>query len=171
MALADTTVRLARSTGKNFTPKDADGLALFVSASGAKNWHFRFYWIGKQVRISLGSYPELSLKDARQRRDDARALVANGIDPRVHRRQARQTAALAAEHTFAAVFCRWRDFRALSLKTGRQSTLSQIDRVFGKDTLPRLGPVSVFDITRTDVLYRWCGLRLPRRCARECPFQ
>lgn len=104
MALADTTVRLVRPTGKNFTLTDADGLALFVSVKGAKNWHFRFYWNGRQVRISLGCYPEVSLKEARERRDEARALVAKGIDPRAHRREERRAAALAADNTFEAVF-------------------------------------------------------------------
>lgn len=152
MALADTTVRLVRPTGKNFTLTDADGLALFVSAKGAKNWHFRFYWNGKQVRISLGCYPEVSLKEARERRDEARALVAKGIDPRAQRREERRAAALAADNTFEAVFRRWRDFKAHSLKTGRQSTLSQLDRIFKKDVLPALGQRSIFDIARADLL-------------------
>jgi hypothetical protein len=111
-------------------------LALFVAAKGAKSWHFRFSWTGGQPRISLGTYPEVSLKEARELRDETRALVAKGIDPRVHRRRARKAAVVAAENTFEAVFQRWRNFKALSLKTGRQSTLSQIDRIFGKDVLP-----------------------------------
>lgn len=152
MALADTTVRLVRPTGKSFTVTDADGLALFVSAKGAKNWHFRFYWNGRQVRISLGCYPEVSLKDARERRDEARALVAKGIDPRAHRREERRAAALAADNTFEAVFQRWRDFKAHSLKTGRQSTLSQLDRIFKKDVLPTLAQRSIFEIARADLL-------------------
>jgi len=99
-------------------------LALFVAARGAKSWHFRFSCAGRQPRISLGTYPEVSLKEARELRDEARALVAKGIDPRVHRRRARKAAVVAAENTFEAVFQRWRNFKALSLKTGRQSTLS-----------------------------------------------
>jgi hypothetical protein len=126
MALSDTTVRLARATGTDH----ADGLALFVTAQGSKSWHFRFYWGGKQPRISLGIYPEISLRDARTRRDEARNLVAKGIDPRVHRRQERAAAAAATANTFEAVFRLWCDFKAKALtrKTGRQSTLSQINR-------------------------------------------
>lgn len=152
MPLTDTAVRQARATGKNYTLTDTDGLALFVGTKGAKSWHFRFCWAGKQPRISLGTYPEISLKQARELRDEARALVARGIDPRVHRRQERKATVLAAENTFESVFRRWRDFKALSLKTGRQSTLSQIDRIFGKDVLPWLGQSSVFEIARTDVV-------------------
>ncbi|HRP94941.1 MAG TPA: tyrosine-type recombinase/integrase [Rhodocyclaceae bacterium] len=152
MPLTDTAVRQARSTGKDYTLRDGDGLALFVGANGAKNWHFRFSWAGKQPRISLGTYPEISLKEARELRDHARALVAKGVDPRINRRQERKAALVAASNTFRAVFQAWRGFKSLSLKTGRQSTLSQIDRIFEKDLLPTLGPQSIFDITRGNLL-------------------
>lgn len=152
MPLTDTAVRLAKPAGKDYTLKDGDGLALFVGANGAKHWHFRFSWVGKQPRISLGTYPEISLKEARELRDQARALVAKGIDPRITRRHERTTMLLAASNTFKVVFRSWRDFKALSLKTGRQSTLSQIDRIFEKDLLPTLGPQSIFDITRGNLL-------------------
>jgi hypothetical protein len=96
-------------------------LALFVTAQGSKSWHFRFCWGGKQPRISLGIYPEISLRDARTRRDEARNLVAKGIDPRVHRRQERAAAAAATANTFEAVFRLWCDFKAsaLTVKTDR----------------------------------------------------
>ncbi|MFN3986536.1 MAG: tyrosine-type recombinase/integrase [Rhodocyclaceae bacterium] len=152
MPLTDTTLRQARPAGKDYTLKDGDGLALFVGANGAKHWHFRFSWAGKQPRISLGAYPEISLKEARKLRNQARALVAKGIDPRIHRRQEREAALVAASNTFEAVFQAWRAFKSLSLKTGRQSTLSQIDRIFEKDLLPTLGQQSVFGITRSNLL-------------------
>lgn len=152
MLLTDIVVRQAKPGSRNYTLKDTDGLALFMSVAGAKSWHFRFSWGGKQPRISLGTYPEISLKEARELRDRARALVAKGIDPRVHRRQERQTSLASAEHTFEAVYERWRDFKALRLKEGRQSTLSQIRRIFKKDLLPSLGERSVFEITRADLV-------------------
>ena len=68
MALTDTTVRQARSTGKDYTVSDSDGLALSVRANGTKSWDFRLYWAGKQSRISLGTYPEVTLKEARRGR-------------------------------------------------------------------------------------------------------
>ncbi|WP_455424100.1 integrase arm-type DNA-binding domain-containing protein [Brenneria goodwinii] len=57
MALTDAVARQARTTGKAYTLNDSDGLSLFVTANGAKKWHFRFSLQGKQQRISLGSYP------------------------------------------------------------------------------------------------------------------
>ena len=152
MALSDATVRQARPKATHYTLKDTDGLALYVSVSGSRIWKFRFYWAGQQQRMSFGTYPEIGLKEARTRRDEARALVAQGVDPRVHRRNQRAAAIAAAENTFRAVFQTWRAFKALSLKTGRQSTLSQIDRIFDKDVLPTLRNLSIFEIKRQDLL-------------------
>lgn len=61
MPLTDTAVRQAKPTGKNYTLKDSAGLALFVGAKGAKQWHLRFYWLGKQAWISMGVYPAVSV--------------------------------------------------------------------------------------------------------------
>ncbi|MGE8482278.1 MAG: Arm DNA-binding domain-containing protein [Pseudomonas sp.] len=93
MALTDTAVRYAKPRAKDYTLPDYNGLALFVNTKGAKCWHFRFSWADKQPRISLGTYPEISLRDARALRDVARALVARGIDPRVHRQLERNARA------------------------------------------------------------------------------
>ena len=102
MPLTDTLVRLAKPAAKNYTLKDTDGLALFVSVNGTKSWHFRFCWAERQPRISLGTYPEVSLKAARELRADARALVAKGIDPRAHRREERRAARCNSHHRSAA---------------------------------------------------------------------
>jgi integrase len=102
--------------------------------------------------MSLGCYPQISLKEARTRRDDARALVAQGINPYEHRKQQRRAVRFATEHTIEAVFDQWVEFRRLSLKEGRQSTLSQILRIFNKDVLPTLGERSIYDISRYDLL-------------------
>ncbi|MHC8380656.1 Arm DNA-binding domain-containing protein [Pseudomonas sp. LB3P14] len=99
MALTDTAVRHAKPRAKDYTLPDYDGLALFVNTKGAKRWHFRFSWADKQPRISLGTYPEIGLRDARALRDVARALVARGIDPRAHRRLERNARRLAIENT------------------------------------------------------------------------
>ena len=81
MALSEMTVRHARITGNDYTLGDSDGLTLNVTARGGKVWLFRYYWAGKQKRMSLGSYPQIGLKEARTRRDEARTLVAQGIIP------------------------------------------------------------------------------------------
>lgn len=79
--------------------------------------------------FSFGTYPDVSLRQARQPRDEARALVTQGIDPRQHRQQSRRVVSLAAENTFKAVLGRWVEFRRHSLKEGRQTTLAQLQRI------------------------------------------
>jgi len=152
MALSDMAVRQAKATGKAYTLPDLDGLSLAVTAGGGRTWHFRYYWANKQKRMSLGTYPEVSLREARALRDEARKLLAQGINPRVHRKQKRATVRLADENTFEAVYKKWLAHRELGLKKGRQTTLSILPRVFAKDVLPLLGKRSIYDIKRPDLL-------------------
>ena len=97
MALSDLVVRQAKATGKAYTLPDIDGLSLAVTATGSKSWHFRYYWMKEPKRMSLGTYPEVSLREARALRDEARALVAKDINPRLHRKQKRAAVKLAGE--------------------------------------------------------------------------
>ncbi|MNJ28681.1 putative prophage CPS-53 integrase [compost metagenome] len=141
-------IRHARVTGKDYTLADIDGLILHVTAQGAKLWHFRFYWEGKQKRMSFGSYPQVGLREARTRRDEARTLIAQGTNPSEQRKQQRLAVRLSSDQTFDAVFNQWIAFRRLSLKEGRQSTLSQILRIFAKDIQPYIGEQSIHEINR-----------------------
>jgi integrase len=153
MALSDMAVRQAKAAGKVYTLNDIDGLSLSISARGGKSWHFRYYWQGKQKRISLGTYPETSLREARQTRDEARALLAKGVNPRVHRRQERLAGRLADENIFDLVFTQWMEHRKLEIKTaGKRSTHYKIMQVFSKDILPFLGKLPIHEIKRGDLL-------------------
>lgn len=152
MALSEMAIRHARVTGKDYTLADSDGLFLNVTAQGGKIWHFRYYWAGRQKRMSFGSYPQVGLRDARARRDEARAFIAQGTNPCEQRKQQRHAVRLASDHAFEAVFNQWIAFRRLSLKEGRQSTLSQMLRIFAKDILPHIGDRSIHDITRHELM-------------------
>ena len=152
MALSDLIVRQAKTAGKRYTLYDNDCLSLMVSAAGGKSWIFRYCWLGKQKRMSLGNYPALSLREARAERDKAQVLLAKGIDPQIERDQRRHAAKLAGEYTFKNVFDAWVEHRRKELKEGRQSTLSQILRIFNKDVLPTLGKMSIYDIRRPQLV-------------------
>lgn len=152
MALSDLTVRQAKAADKDYTLGDADGLALHITAEGGKSWHFRYSWGGKQKRMSLGTYPEVRLREAREARDKARALLAKGINPYIHRKQKKATAKLAAAHSFQAVYNHWFAHKRIGLKEGRQSTVSQIIRIFKRDILKTLAKYSIFDVSRQDLL-------------------
>ncbi|MDR2259364.1 MAG: integrase arm-type DNA-binding domain-containing protein, partial [Azoarcus sp.] len=152
MALTDTAVRQAKVTGKAYTLGDRDGLSLAVSPQGGKSWHFRYYWGDKQKRMSLSTYPEVSLREARQARDEARALLAKGVNPHTDRKRKRQTVRLSSEYSFEAVFHQWLARHALGIKTGERSTHANIVRMFNYDVLPVLGKRSILDLRRADLL-------------------
>ena len=85
---------------------DGGGLTLYVQPTG-KYWWFRYRYAGKEKTISFGPYPQTTLKQARQRRDDARKLLTDGVDPSAHRRAAKVARARAADNTFRAVAIEW----------------------------------------------------------------
>ena len=86
MPRTNTTVRNAKPEAKPRKLFDERGLFLLVSPNGSKWWRFKYRFNGKEKLLSLGVYPDVSLKDARERRDDARKLVANGVDPSENRK-------------------------------------------------------------------------------------
>ncbi len=146
--LTDVVVRQAKTTGKPYSIGDHDGLYLYISAVGGKAWHLRYRWLETRSRISLGAYPELSLREARELRDQAHALLAKGTNPRLDRKLKRQSIQLAGENTFMAVYQKWYEHRTLTLEEGHQTSLVQIRRVFKKDVFPYLKRLSIYDITR-----------------------
>lgn len=151
--LSDLQVRQAKVTGKAYSLVDFDGLYFHISATGFKAWHFRFTWGGKRERMSFGGYPALSLKDARHLRDEARAMLAKGINPHSERKRKRHAIVLAGEHTFQAIYDKWLAHRSLSLENeGRQSTPKQIGRIFAKDVFPVLRHLTIYDVTRAHLL-------------------
>ena len=90
MALTDTKVRAAKPDEKAYTLTDSDGLFLYIHPNGSKYWRFRFRFGGKQHLMAFGVYPEISLADARERRDAARKQVALGIDPREQKKELKE---------------------------------------------------------------------------------
>ncbi|MBX9812634.1 MAG: Arm DNA-binding domain-containing protein [Burkholderiales bacterium] len=86
MPLTDTAIRSAKPQAKAVKLFDGGGLYLEVNPAGGKWWRWKYRFGGKEKRLSLGIYPDVSLKAARDRRDAARKLVADGIDPSENRK-------------------------------------------------------------------------------------
>ena len=89
MALTDTAIRNAKPGSKPRRLADGGGLTLSIRPNGTKAWRLRFRLRGKEQQLSLGIYPDVSLSKARERRDEYRKLLADGIDPSGHRKAQR----------------------------------------------------------------------------------
>jgi hypothetical protein len=85
MPLTDTAIRNAKPKETPYSVPDERGLSVLVQPTGGKWWRLRYRFDGKAKMLSLGVYSDVSLKDARERRDAARKLLANAIDPGEHR--------------------------------------------------------------------------------------
>lgn len=152
MPLTDTAARQAKPKVKSYSLGDAGGLSLFVDKNGSKAWHFRFSWRQHQQRISLGSYPEITLKEARQLRDQARSLVEKGIDPRQQRRDETFAASANARKTFEVVANEWFAFKAPRMLKAKKGGAVQSRRYLDKDLIPVLGTIPIIEVKRSDVL-------------------
>ena len=103
MALTDTAVRNAKPKDKPYKLGDAQGLYLLVNPRGSKLWRVKYRIHGAERKLSLGSYPEITLAGARASRDEARKHLAQAVDPNAVKRQARIDASVRAGNSFAKV--------------------------------------------------------------------
>lgn len=81
MALTDTAIRNAKARDKDYKLADSGGLYLLITSAGGKLWRLKFRVDGKERKLALGRYAEISLAEARKQRDAARSQVAQGADP------------------------------------------------------------------------------------------
>jgi hypothetical protein len=100
--LNDIRIRQAKAKDGNYKLTDFDALQLLVTPTGSKLWRLAYRFAGKQKELALGTYPTVTLAQARERRDAARRLVANGTDPSTQR-QLEKIAAAAGGNTFREV--------------------------------------------------------------------
>ena len=96
-------IRALKPAARPYKVPDGDGLFLLVQPSGSLLWRFRYKVFGTERKLSLGSFPDVPLQQARRQRDDARAELEEGIDPVEEKRQRRIAAELAAQTTFKLV--------------------------------------------------------------------
>src|SRR5919205_686829 len=101
VALTDRAIQTkAKPTEKPFKLTDGHGLHLLVKPNGGKYWRLQYRMAGKQKTLALGVYPEVSLKEAREKQADARKLIKNGIDPVQAKRDQKRQEKAKAEHSF-----------------------------------------------------------------------
>ena len=148
MPLTDVAVRNAKPGPKTIRLKDERGLHLEISPKGGKWWRLRYWISGKERLISLGTYPDISLKDARERRDAARKLIANGIDPSQARKE--EKAEIAADAmTFEKVAREWfAKFKENWTPGHAERTMRRLEA----DVFPWIGARPIRDILAPELL-------------------
>ena len=151
-ATTDTAIRNAKPEAKPYKMTAGQGMYLLVSANGSKLWRLKYRHLGKEKVLSFGAYPDVTLSQARLKREQARQQIADGIDPSELIKEQRQQAK-ADELTFKAVAERWyKDKTELALKPWAISTAEKARLYLEKDLYPVLGNKPIADITRLELI-------------------
>jgi integrase len=149
MPLTDTAIRRAKAQQKPYKMFDSGGLFLLVTASGGKWWRFKYRFAGKEKLLSLGVFPEISLKEARDRRDQERKNLAHKIDPGINRKAVKAAWTDNQSNSFEVVAREW---------VGKQSSVwsgSNTAKIIGQlelNIFPWLGERPIADITPPELL-------------------
>ena len=147
--LSDKAIRALKPREKPYKVSDARALYLLVNPNGHRLWRLKYRFGGKENTAAFGMYPDVSLADARARRDELRQLLASGVNPASHRRAVRATQASAAANSFAVIAAEW--FEKKSLGWVPKHTSKIIERL-KRDVYPWLGSRPIAEIAAHDVL-------------------
>ena len=149
MPLTDTTIRNAKPGDKPKKMFDSGGLYVVVTPNGGKWWRLKYRFDNKEKLLSLGIYPDVGLKDARERRDEARKQVAAGIDPAEHRKAQKTAQADQAANSFEVVAREW---FAKHSPNWAANHANRIIRRLERDIFPWIGGKPISDITPPHLL-------------------
>lgn len=149
--LTNTEVERAKPKDKEYNLSDGQGLNLRIKPTGAKTWTFNYYHptTKKRTNLTVGNYPEISIAQARQQREEWRSILAQGIDPQTHRARIARELELAEANTFLAVAEKWR------AKKQGEITKKTLDKYWGSLRLhifPFIGSYPIGEIVPTVAL-------------------
>ena len=151
LSLTDLQVKTAKPKAKEYKLTDGGGLYLLITPSGGKLWRFNYRFDEKYKTLFFKSYPEITLSDARKARDDARKLLANGVDPGAIIKAQKEQTQIQSEisaNTFKKVARDWLQKNSPAWSESHVKTItSRLDR----DVYPAFGDRAVTSITRKDV--------------------
>ena len=149
MALTDIQIRQAKPKEKQYKLAAGKGLYLIINPKGGKWWRVRYRLSGKQQELSVGTYPEVSLKEAATRRDDIRSQVSQGKDPGLERKIEKLHKHASSDSSFEAVGREWFDkFSPEWSESHRTRALNRLD----KDVYPWLGKKHINSISPAELL-------------------
>ena len=149
MPLTAITVKNAKALDKPYKLADEKGLYLEISPSGGKWWRYKYRFQGKENRISLGTYPDTSLADARNAHTEARKLLANGVNPSEERKSKKAANKLNNENSFEALAREW---WASHMVNKAASHKDKVIRRFELYLFPWIGSKPISEITAPQIL-------------------
>jgi len=147
--LSDMQVRKAAAKDKDYKLTDEKGMYLLVAKTGSKYWRLNYRLGQKRKTLAIGVYPEVSLKEAREKRDEARALLRDGIDPSQQKRLTKLKNILSADNTFEAVA---RDWQERHLANKSKSYITRSTSLLNRDLIPVLGNRPIDEIEPVELL-------------------
>ena len=145
MPLTDTALRAVKATEKTQKLFDGNGLFLFVSPSGTKSWRLKYRFQGKEKLLTLGTYPQTSLKEARERTADARKQLDGGIDPGETKKEEKQAAACTLEQVA-------REWYEKQLPAWSKRHSEDVMERLEKNIFPFLGDRPIAEVTAPELL-------------------
>jgi len=147
--LTDIQVRTVKAQDKEYKLFDGGGLFLLVTPSGGKLWRFKYRFADKEKKLTFGAYPAITLADARQRREDARKLLANGVDPGETKKAQKAAQGDQDTNSFEVIAREWHSkFAHTWVASHAQHKLERLE----KNVFPWLGKRSIKEITAPEVL-------------------
>lgn len=149
MPLTDTAIRNAKPGAKPVKMFDERGLFLIVTPAGGKWWRLRYKFDNKEKLLSLGVYPDVGLKEARERREAARKLLADDIDPGEHRKAKKAARVERAANSFEVICREWLEHKKSTVALAQYSkALARLE----KDVFPWIGGRPISEITAPEIL-------------------
>lgn len=149
MALTDAKLRTLKPKEKVYRLGDSAGLYIEVAVNGSRYWRMKYRFLGKEKRLAFGVYPEVTLAEAREKRDAARKLLASGSDPAEAKKIAKATQQANAENTFEAVAREWHTSKADRWSLRYRD---EIIDTFEKDIFPYIGKRPIAEIKPLELL-------------------
>jgi integrase len=147
--LSDIQVKTAKPKIKDYKLSDGFGLHLLITSAGGKLWRYQYRFGAKQKLLAFGSYPSISLSEARQRREDARKLLANGVDPGEIKKAQKAATIEALSNTFESVAREWHEN---SMPDWSQNHAERLMKRLENDVFPFIGNKPIADIKTPEIV-------------------
>jgi hypothetical protein len=149
MKLTGTKVAEAKPGDRERKLSDGGGLYLLVKPNRTKAWRYKYRFNGRELTLAIGLFPEITLKQARQRHQSAREMLANGIDPNQDKRDRKHAVLEAAGNTFGAIAADWSEVKLSAMSP---ATIKRNGQILRDDLIPAIGHRPADEIRPAELL-------------------